>query len=579
MIIFKKIRWKNFLSTGNNFTEIDLHVHNKTIIIGKNSFGKSTLLDALTFSLFNKPFRKINLLQLVNTINNKDCVVEIEFSIGNNEYLVKRGLKPKIFEIYKNGSKLDENSAVRDQQYEFEKNILQMNYNAFTQVVILGSSNFTPFMQLTANNRRELIEDLLDIKIFSVMNTILKSKIFENNQNLLNVDSEFNIISERYNLKCIYINKLEEKLTKDIESIKQKIINYEVEINKLRTISYESEIEELKKNKECNEVEKRKYEEMLRKIDIYINQVNSKIKDHKKYIEFFEKNNNCYTCGQNIPNNFKNSAIEISRSSIEDCNNKLFDISKEYNRVNNKIKSIQNCIDDIEKNIKIVLDLNKEKMYNINTFEKYIRELNESLVDITNSENIDIEKEELTSIKNDLEIIKKEKSKFLNKKEIYGIIVDLLKDNGIKSQIIKQYLPLINKFVNQYLSDMNFFAEFHLDETFKETIKSRYRDSFSYDSFSEGEKLRIDLAILFTWRMIAKLKNSLNTNLLILDEIFDSSLDEDGIDEFMKIINSVCGKNLNVFIISHKVDQLQDKFDYTIKFNKRNNFSEIEIKN
>jgi len=569
MILFKVIRWKNLLSTGNAFTEIVLNENANALIIGENGAGKSTILDALTFSLFGKPFRKINKPGLINSVNEKNCVVEIEFSTNGKEYKVIRGIKPNIFEIYCEGTLLNQDSASKDYQEHLEKFILKMNHKSFTQIVILGSASFVPFMQLSPADRRGVIEDLLDIQIFSVMNTIAKKRMQTNKENL-----ELNRVSiSAKEEKKIYIEKTISNLKQNNEDKKSQL-----------SLSLQSHNESLEKIKsDTNKLE----EDMQSWIDKMVDQKNLRDK-HRKLIalqskietnlgryktehSFYCENDDCPTCHQKLEVSFKEDAITKTNAKITELDKGLVDIGVEIqNCVNsiNEIDKIVNIVNSIRENI----TTNKSKMSSlvslVNDIEDQIETLSHSDKMLTDSvEEFDItvkELEDLNSNKTDL----------LNERMYIDTALNLLKDGGIKTKIIKQYLPIINKQINKYLAQMGFFVNFNINEQFEETIKSRYRDEFSYNNFSEGEKMRIDLALLFTWRTIAKMRNSVNTNLLVLDEVFDSSLDGNGTDEFLKIMWSMIG-DTNTFVISHRTDQLFDKFQKVYRFEKHKNFSRL----
>lgn len=567
MILFEKIRWKNFLSTGNAFTEINLNESTTTLIIGENGAGKSTILDALCFSLYGKPFRKIKKDQLINSVNNKDVLVEIEFTTNNKKYLIRRGIKPTIFEVYQNDELIDQDAASRDYQEALEKNILKMNMKTFTQVVILGSSSFIPFMQLVPATRREIIEDLLDIKIFSSMSLLLKDKIATNKENyLLN---EKDIKTTETAIKIQENVRTQEKERKDT---KIKELNKNVELLKHRIANTESIIvkQQLKISDLIDSCDD--YQEAITKQQKLINfesNLESKRKTANKVISFYTENDSCPTCTQAIDLNLKQQKISEKEKVIEEINdglNKLedrrLDIEKQISEIIKKQKEIQKEQDAV-----------RELQSSIKMDQKTITIWNKEIENVTKEVFID-NQDELRNLSKQLNELLSEKKTLLNYYELFDLASIILKDSGIKAKIIKQYIPVINVLVNKYLASMDFFVKFELDETFEEKILSRHRDVFSYSSFSEGEKMRIDLALLFTWRAIAKMKNSASTNLLILDEVFDASLDANGCDEFLKIINEQ-DKNTNTFVISHRSNVMQDKFTQTIKFEKIKNFSVI----
>ena len=568
MIVFQNVRWKNLLSTGNSFTEVQLNKASNTLIIGDNGAGKSTILDALCFGLFNKPFRSIKKDQLINSVNQGGTLVEIEFIIGNREYLVRRGIKKNLFEIYQDGKLLNQDAKIKDYQEFLEKNILKLNFKSFTQIVILGMS-FIPFMQLRASDRRTIIEDLLDIEIFSVMNYLLRSKVTQNKNDIGTVDIALSLSENEQKLTKIMIDKLKEDKTvqikknkKDIEKHEEFLKTHKENINQI-----------IKKIEKLNESigDESNTRGKIDSLHDYQRDIEKNIDKYEDEIEFYEKNEACNTCRQDIPKTFRKSMIENFHAKMHECGRALLKIG---NTLKEKEKRISE-IDTISNNV----DFQKAEIArNQNTIDactQYIKKVAKQNEEISQmADDIDEKKNELNVIDKDIEIYNKEKEKLSNQKYLYELATTMLKDGGIKTRIIKQYLPIMNTLINKYLAQMDFFVSFNLDENFNESIKSRHRDEFTYDSFSEGEKMRIDLALLFTWRAVAKLKNSANTNLLILDEVFDSSLDAAGTDEFMRILNNLV-KNTNVFVISHKGEILFDKFKSVLKFEKRKNFSQI----
>jgi DNA repair exonuclease SbcCD ATPase subunit len=564
MIIFNTIRWKNFLSTGNQFTEIQLDKNSATLIQGSNGAGKSTMLDALCFGLFNKPFRKINKPQLVNTINEKDCVVEIEFSIGNTEFKVVRSIKPNKFEIYENGQLVDQESANKDYQKYLEQSILKINYKSFTQVVILGSSTFVPFMQLPAAHRREVIEDLLDIGIFSRMNALLKDRIKDVRDELKDCDHSVSLAEQKYNLQKDNIANLE-KVNKNFDD--QLVTRYENNEKEIDAIY--SEIQEKQKRTEELVAFTTDQEEVEKKFES-LKEVSSKLR-HKservdRELEFFTQHESCPTCKQDI-------SADLKDSKTADLTTKKQELKEGFDQMSKYIKAVQ-------ENVKIIREYNSEISelnYEIQSLKRRESRLTKQQMQIAsdrNAEKPDLEKE-YVKLKQDLDDLEQKQTDCAgvrNQQNQYKIISNLLKDGGIKSQIIKKYVPVINKLINKYLTSMDFYVNFTLDEEFNEVIKSRFRDEFSYASFSEGEKQKIDLALLFTWREVAKLKNSVSTNLLILDEVFDSSLDTSGTEELLKILKDISG-NTNVFVISHKGEILSERFPNQMRFEKVSDFS------
>jgi DNA repair exonuclease SbcCD ATPase subunit len=568
MILFEKIKWKNFLSTGNNFTEVDFQKNATSLIIGANGSGKSTILDALTFSLFGKPFRKINKPQLINSINEKDCKVEVEFSIGSTNWKVVRGIKPNIFEIYKNGSLQDQDAAALDQQKWLEQNVLKMNYKSFTQIVILGSSTFVPFMQLPAAHRREVIEDLLDIKVFSSMNLIIKEKIRQIREELKTLELKKDSFKDKVQMQQNFIEELENRGNANINANKEKIANLDAEVGVY--INENAKIEEdiFKYTKEQEEVIGSG--DKLVKLNNLKGKISQKVSAITKEHKFFTENTVCPTCTQTIEEEFR-----LNR--IVDAQNKAKDLQKGYKDLEETIKLEQERERQFIELSKEITKLNHEISQNntrISLNQRQIRGLESEVQTITEQlKNRNTEHEKLESFKQTLKEVYDELSFRKDLTTYYDFSYGLLKDGGVKSKIIKKYLPLINQQVNRYLQMMDFYINFTLDEEFNETVQSPIHEDFSYASFSEGEKMRIDLALLFTWREVARMKNSVNTNLLIMDEVFDSSLDGFGTEEFLKIIRYVI-KDANIFVISHKTG-LEDKFESVIRFEKVKGFSRM----
>ena len=567
MITFKTIKWKNFLSTGNHWTEIDFQDSSTNLIIGTNGAGKSTMLDALTFGLFNKPFRKINKPQLVNTTNERDCVVEIEFSVNSRDYLVRRGIKPNIFDIEVNGSPLHKEADDRSNQRILEENILKVNYKSFTQIVILGSSTFVPFMQLTSANRREVIEDLLDIRIFSAMNNLLKDKMRNHKEQIKALDLKKENIKDKVKMQKNFIEELESRGNANINSNKEKITKLDQEL--LAYMKENSVLEEdiFKYTKEQEEVTGAG--DKLVKLNNLKGKLSQKVSTITKEHKFFTENTVCPTCTQEIEEEFR-----VNR--ISDAQNKAKELKEGYEELENTIKFEQERERQfiaLSKEITKLTHGISQNNTRISLNQRQIRDLEHEIQTITsNLQNRNTEHEKLDEFQENLQ---KTFEDLTNKKEQmlhFEFSYSLLKDDGVKTKIIKKYLPFINQQVNRYLQMMDFYINFNLDQEFNETVRSPIHEDFSYSSFSEGEKMRIDLALLFTWREVARLKNSVNTNLLIMDEVFDSSLDGFGTDEFLKIIRYVI-KDANIFVISHKSD-LHDKFESVIKFDKVKGFSQ-----
>lgn len=568
MILFKSVTYSNFLAVGNTPITINLNDANTTLIIGSNGAGKSTVIEAIVFALFNKSFRKVNKNQLINSINEKDCKVDLEFNIGSKEYRIIRGLKPNIFEIWIDGKLLDQVAAASDQQKYLEQNILKLNYKSFTQIVILGSSTFVPFMQLPAAHRREIIEDLLDIRIFSTMNVILKDRIKTNNDNIKTFETEIQFLKEKVGMQKDHIDYITSQSQKNIDDKKSQILDYEVQIKDCNE-TYD---------KLCQELEVKQQElSALPKINIkdlekYKTKFSTKLSDYTTNIQFYNENDVCPTCQQDLTE-------EVKETHISKCNTEIEKLESAIQEVETKIKESQIIIDKSQEILTDINDLNVKiasQNYNCKSLQKFIDALNDEIQKINETDkDIATEKQKLTTLASEGVVLKKQVDKMKNNKTYYEIVSTLLKDTGIKSKIIKKYLPVMNQLINKYLQLMDFYVNFNLDENFEETIKSRFRDEFSYTSFSEGEKMRIDLALMFTWRAVAKLKNSASTNLLILDEVFDSSLDTSGTEDFLKILRGI-DSDTNVFVISHKGDMLHDKFEKVLQFEKVKNFSKVK---
>ena len=568
MILFRNVRWKNLLSTGNFFTEIKLDGNTNTLIVGENGSGKSTMLDALCFGLFGKPFRNINKPQLLNSINQKDCIVEVEFNTSNKSYKIVRGIKPNKFEIYQNGDLINQDAAARDYQEFLEKFILKLNYKSFTQIVTLGSASFTPFMQLSAADRRAIIEDLLDIQIFSTMNTLVKERLSTNKESLFDKKHQIELTQQKYDMQKKHIDELKQN-----NENKVKEYDTEIQLHNDTVSSLLSNVETLTcQTEELQLVVASKIdtEVKVKKITKLESQIESNLSKFQKDISFFQSHDDCPTCRQAIANSFKEEELKSLSSKVTECEHGLSELEK-------KLLAEQNKLNEITEKQKLINQKQVEiatANTTINETNKLIARLHKLIDELKNSKVVtDLEEQRLKELKDSLSILQSNLKQLIEEKSYYDVASTLLKDTGIKTKIVKQYLPIINKLVNKYLASLDFFVNFNLDESFKETIKSRHRDDFSYNNFSEGEKQRIDMALMLTWRAVAKLKNSSNTNLLILDETFDSSLDANGTEELMKILHMLEGVNL--FVISHKGDILQDKFANVIRFTKEKNFSRI----
>lgn len=569
MIEFTKLRYKNVLSCGNTFIEIDLNSVKKTIIFGRNGFGKSSMIDALTFALYGKPFRKINKSNLVNSINKSELVTEIEFNIGSNFFRIIRGIKPNIFEIYCNDVLVQQDAKVKDYQDHLERYILKMNYKSFTQVVILGSARYTPFMQLPASDRRSVIEDLLDIQIFSNMNAIVKDKL-----SLLK-DS---IKDCKYNIE-LYKDRIEIQKS----NIKQnKKDSEDVILKKKETIANTfSEIELFQKDLQSLLDENQSLSTVILDSDSIKSKkdnlaiINDRLKNNKLKYEkensFYGSNDNCPTCKQSIDSNFKSTAIENNNIKLKELRDGEIKLANVLSNITKRLYEIDSVNRNISKNTIEISKINAS----IASAQKYIKIISNELQEL-NNKNTEESDNNIQSLIESLDVYVKNYEEYINEKMYYDFICIMLKDGGIKTRIIKQYLPILNKYINEYLNQLDFFVNFNIDENFDEVIKSRHRDEFKYSNFSEGEKMRLDLAVLFSFRQLARLKNSVNTNLLILDEVMDSSLDANGTDVFMDLISST-DKNTNIFVISHKTDQLSDKFDRTLQFDKVKNFSRMKV--
>ena len=563
MITLKTVRWKNFLATGNNFIEVQLNNDPMTLVVGKNGAGKSTLIDAITFSLFGKPFKRINKGQLVNTINEKELVTEIEFSIGNVEWKIRRGIKPLLFEIYSNGKIVNQDAKSVDYQKYLEDKILKLNFKSFTQIVVLGSASFVPFMQLSSNDRRIIIEDILDIGIFSVMKNLLKDRSLILKEETSELEYEIKLIQEKIKIQEKHIEELKTQTDNKRKSDLDKIEETQKAIVKLNEEIDEHQDAVLSLMASVSDQDKTDLKS--KELDNYRSQMSKNLKKLSRDRKFFENNENCPTCEQDIGVDFKENKMTLLSTDIDSMSVGLDKIEAEiqtvYNRLS-KIKESNEKIQDEESEI-------RTKNNYIKSHNDFIKHLNQEI--LYKKEEVDVEKNNF--LIKELDSSKITRAQYVEQKRFYDILGTILNDKGIKTKVIRKYLPVINNHVNMYLKDMDFFVNFQLDENFQETIKSRHRDDFSYYSFSEGEKKRIDIALLLTWRYIASMRNSVNVNLLILDEVFDASLDQAGVDDLMKLFNIL--KNTNLFIISHKLDVLDDKFPNRITVEKVKNFTQI----
>ena len=571
MIVFEKIRWKNFLSTGNDFTEVQLDKSPTTLIVGQNGAGKSTLLDALSFALFGKPHRNINKPQLVNTINGKNTEVDVEFRIGSHKFVVKRGIKPTKFEIWQNGNMINQSSAAKDYQKFLEQNILKLNHKSFHQIVVLGSSSFIPFMQLPAGHRRDVIEDLLDIGVFSKMNLILRDKDSKLKEEINNITYEYDLNKEKIALQKKYIRDITELNDEQIEKKTDQVDANQDEIEELNLVNEEfsKEIEELQQGLA---EDLKKAHDKKQSLSQFTFQFQSKIKDVVKDAKFYEENDVCPTCSQSIGDDLRHEKLSTAKSKAQELNTAIYDATAQFTTVEETIERLNGIAEQVREKTSTISTNNSA----ITRLQRQIHDL-ETEIDSLRGSTGDLAKanSELSELQEARNVLSEEKLKLIDAKSYNQAASEMLKDTGIKTKVIKQYLPVMNNLVNKYLQVLDFFVSFNLDESFNETIKSRHRDSFNYASFSEGEKQRIDLALLFTWRQIARMKNSTSTNLLILDETFDSSLDHDGIDNLMKILYTLDDQATNVFVISHKGDLLDGKFRSKIEFIKEHNFSKM----
>ena len=566
-IIFESVRYKNILSTGNAWTEVQLNRSKSTLIIGDNGAGKSTMLDALTFALYGKPFRNIKKNQLINSVNGKGLEVEARFTIGGNKYLISRGIKKNKFEIYKNGEMLNQDASVRDYQAYLEDTILKLNYKSFGQVVVLGSSTFVPFMQLKAGERREVIEDLLDIQIFTVMNTLLKDRLSENKSSIIEIKHKIELLNNQIVSSKTHNESLRKLREGEVDKLKEKL-REQIAIVEAEQESVDTLIQEVVDLGE-DIADKADTKAKLKELQELDRELLSKHRALTKEVEFYHDHDNCPTCKQGIDHEFKEETITSHSAKTAEIESARQEIRSKSDKLDERIDEI----DDVEN----VISAKNMQMSEHRVAKKIAmsscKALKEDLVG-AEKQATEVDSQEILALESELQDYHGDQTTLFDEKETLGVVSSMLKDGGIKTRIIKQYVPVMNKLINKYLSAMDFFVQFELDENFNETIRSRFRDVFSYSSFSEGEKLRIDLALLFTWRAVAKLRNSVSTNLLIMDEIMDSSLDTSGTEEFLKIIQDLTADS-NIFIISHKGDQLFDKFHSVIRFEKVKNFSRI----
>jgi len=568
LIVFKTLRWKNLLSTGNIFTEVSLNTHNNNLIVGENGAGKSTILDALSFALFGKPFRKVNKGQLINSINNKGLLVECEFAVGNKNYLVKRGSKPTVFEIYMDGALINADAAASDYQDVLDKQILKINHKSFSQIVVLGSASFIPFMQLAAATRREVIEDLLDIQIFTTMNTLLKEKVAQNKNDIIDVTYKIQGVEEKIEMENSHLNEIQQSQESVVKQKTEQISFYTKMVHDVNasTSLLLQEITDLN----TTIADQPKVQSRYEKVTHLARQINVRAALIEKDAEFFANNHDCPTCRQGISGDHKTTVVERASQQLAEIEEGKVKLTEEIVRLNQRLTEITSTLE---------LITSKQQQVNTNQVQSnawtnFISNIESELDNIVQATKVDTNKDRLKELKASLSASNDTLKQLVEDRQIFDVASVLLKDAGIKTKIIRQYIPVINKLINKYLAAMDFFVNFELNENFEETIKSRFRDEFSYASFSEGEKSRIDLALLFTWRSIAKLRNSASTNLLILDEVFDGSLDSQGNEELLKILQTITEGN-NVFVISHKTDVYLDKFERVLKFEKQKNFSRM----
>lgn len=568
MIYFKSIRWKNLLSTGNTFVEISLDTHGQTLIVGENGAGKSTILDALSFALYGKPFRKVNKGQLLNSINNRELLVECEFVVGKTQYKIRRGVKPTVFEVYQNGSLINTDAAAADYQDMLDNKILKINHKSFSQIVVLGSASFTPFMQLNAATRREVIEDLLDISVFTTMRTLLKDMITNNKSELQDADYKISNVENLIEAEQQHQQERQQNIQGQLKEKREQKQQYVTQIvDAQKQLVHLTKLIQTK-NKEIDDHPK--LQNRLAKVTQLSQQIVARQQTIERDRDFFTSHDNCPTCRQGIADEHKEQAVTTAAAQLQEITEGHEKLTAEMGRINVRLNEITAVLEEIGNYTRESSDLNIQ----ISTWNTVVNSVENEITALTKANKVETKKTRLKELNKELDTFKKEKISLLKNKSLFDVANILLKDSGIKTKIIKQYVPIINKLINKYLASMDFFVNFELNESFEETIKSRYRDEFSYASFSEGEKSRIDLALLFTWRAIARLRNSSSTNLLILDEVFDGSLDAQGNEELLKIIQTLTDNN-NVFVISHKTDAYLDKFQRVLRFEKQKNFSRM----